>query len=55
MMRERTRIASAMDDIRQLEREANDASELWEMAQAEGDVALFAEVETALKASVTKA
>jgi len=44
-----------MDDIRELEREANDAVELWEMAETEGDTALFAEVETALKASVKKA
>ena len=55
MMRERNRIAAAMEDIRDLEREAQDATDLWEMAEAEGDKAMFAEVEKSIRASVEKA
>jgi peptide chain release factor 2 len=55
MMRERTRIASAMDDIRALETEAQDAVDLWEMAEAEGDKSMFAEVEKSVRASMKKA
>jgi hypothetical protein len=54
MMRERTRIESAMNDIRMLEREADDA-ELWDMAQAEGDKGALAEVEASIRAAVGKA
>jgi peptide chain release factor 2 len=54
-MRERTRIASAMDDIRELERESQDAADLWELADSEGDTGMFAEVETALRSAVAKA
>jgi peptide chain release factor 2 len=55
MMRERNRIADAMEDIRQLETEARDAVGLWEMAEAEGDKAMFAEVEKSIRALVEKA
>ena len=55
MMRERNRIASAMDDIQMLEREAEDAVALWEMAEAEGDAATLVEIETGIRASVKKA
>ena len=55
MMRERNRIAGAMDDIRALERSADDAVELWEMAESEGDTTMFAEVEASLRAAVGKA
>src|SRR5262249_54181408 len=55
MMRERNRIESAMNDIRMLEGEANDAVELWEMAEAEGDKAALAEVEASIRAAVAKA
>jgi peptide chain release factor 2 len=55
MMRERNRIVSAMDDIRALENEAKDAVDLWELAEAEGDKAMFAEVEKSIRTSVEKA
>jgi len=55
MMRERNRLASAMEDIRQLESEAQDAIDLWDMAEAEGDKGMFAEVEKSIRASVEKA
>jgi len=55
MMRERTRIESAMNDIRMLEREADDAVELWDMAQAEGDKGALAEVEVSIRAALGKA
>jgi peptide chain release factor 2 len=55
MMRERNRITAAMDDIRELEREAQDATDLWEMAEAEGDKAMFAEVDKSIRSSVEKA
>jgi peptide chain release factor 2 len=55
MMRERNQLEASMNDVRALEREASDAVELWEMADAEGDVSLFAEVESALKAAVRRA
>ena len=50
MMRERNRLASAMEDIRQLESEAQDAVDLWDMAEAEGDKGMFAEVEKSIRA-----
>ena len=55
MMRERNRIASSMDDIRALETEAQDAVDLWEMAEAEGDKSMFAEVEKSIRASLERA
>jgi peptide chain release factor 2 len=55
MMRERNRIADAMDDIRQLESEAQDAVDLWDMAEVEGDAAMFVEVEQSIRAAVEKA
>jgi peptide chain release factor 2 len=55
MMRERNRIAGAMDDIRALEREVDDAVALWELADSEGDKSMFAEVDTGLRAAVKKA
>jgi len=55
MMRERNRIESAMNDIRMLEREADDAVELWEMAENEGDKGALAEVETNVRAALGKA
>ncbi|MDP3738317.1 MAG: peptide chain release factor 2 [Hyphomonadaceae bacterium] len=55
MMRERNRIVAAMDDIRALETEAQDAVDLWEMAESEGDKSMFAEVEKSIRASVKKA
>ena len=54
-MRERTRIESAMNDIRMLEREADDAETLWDMAEAEGDKATLAEVDASIRAAVEKA
>jgi peptide chain release factor 2 len=54
-MRERNRIADAMDDIRQLESEAQDAVDLWDMAEIEGDAAMFVEVEQSIRAAVEKA
>jgi peptide chain release factor 2 len=55
MMRERNRIADAMDDIRQVESEAQDAVDLWDMAEIEGDAAMFVEVEQSIRAAVEKA
>ncbi|MEZ6028213.1 MAG: peptide chain release factor 2 [Hyphomonadaceae bacterium] len=55
LMRERNRIESAMSDIRELEREAADAVELWEMAEAEGDKSALAEVEAGIRSAVEKA
>ncbi len=54
-MRERNRIAAAMDDIRTLESEANDASDLWELAEAENDKAMFGEVAASLRQAVDRA
>lgn len=44
-----------MNDIRELEREASDAVELWEMAEAEGDAGALAEVAASVRAAVEKA
>lgn len=55
MMRERNRIESAMNDIRMLEREADDAVELWDMAEDEGDKGALAEVEANVRAALDKA
>jgi peptide chain release factor 2 len=54
-MRERNKLAGAIDDIVTLEREAQDAVDLWEMAEAEGDKSMFAEVEASIRASVKRA
>ena len=54
-MRERNRIESAMNDIRMLEREADDAIELWDMAEDEGDTGALAEVEANVRAALGKA
>jgi peptide chain release factor 2 len=54
-MRERNRLASSIEDITTLEREATDAVDLWEMAESEGDKSMFAEVEASIRASVKKA
>jgi peptide chain release factor 2 len=44
-----------MDDIRQLESEAQDAVDLWDLAEVEGDAAMFVEVEQSIRAAVEKA
>ena len=54
-MRERNRLASGMDDIRDLQREADDAEAMWELAESEGDKAMFAEVGAQLAVAVGKA
>lgn len=54
-MRERNRLESGMNDIRELERESSDAVELWEMAEAEGDKGALAEVEAGIRAALQKA
>ena len=54
MMRERTRIESAMNDIRLLEREIEDAEMLWEMAEAEGDEGARAEVQASIRQSAAQ-
>ena len=48
VMRERTRLADALNACRELERDFNDNLELLEMAEAEGDAAIAAEAEKAL-------
>ncbi|MBI1361649.1 MAG: peptide chain release factor 2 [Alphaproteobacteria bacterium] len=55
LMRERNRLASAMDDVRELERETQDAVDLWDLADAEGDSGMFAEVEASLRSAMEKA
>jgi peptide chain release factor 2 len=55
LMRERNRLEASMNDIRTLEREANDAVELWEMAEAEGDKGALAEVEANIRAALANA
>jgi peptide chain release factor 2 len=54
-MRERNRLASGMDDIRDLQREADDAEAMWELAESEGDKSMFAEVGAQLSVAVGKA
>ena len=44
-----------MNDIRMLEREADDAVELWDMAEDEGDTGALAEVEANVRAALGKA
>jgi peptide chain release factor 2 len=54
-MRERNRLAASIEDIVTLEREAKDAVDLWDMAEAEGDKSMFGEVEASIRASVKRA
>ncbi len=54
-MRERNRLESGMAAVTSLEGEARDAVELYELAEMEGDKAMFAEVETQIRAAVEKA
>jgi peptide chain release factor 2 len=54
-MRERTRLADAVDRVRRLERERADALEFAEMAEAEGDSAALDEVADQLQALKTLA
>lgn len=49
MLRERTRLATQTDAVRAIERDTEDAVMLAELAEAEGDQALVAEAEAALK------
>ena len=48
-MRERNKLASGIEGVQAFEREMNDAYELAEMAEAEGDVSLIDEAHEALK------
>jgi peptide chain release factor 2 len=54
-MRERTRLAAAIADVKALERELEDAGALWELASEEGDAGLHAEVGEALRAAAARA
>ncbi len=49
-MRERNRLAAAIDGVRRLEGEAAENAELVALAEADGDAALVAEAEAALRA-----
>jgi peptide chain release factor 2 len=49
VMRERTRLADALERQRRLEREFEDAATLAELAEEEGDAAALSEAETALE------
>ncbi|WP_139334154.1 MULTISPECIES: peptide chain release factor 2 [Acidiphilium] len=49
VLRERTRLATQTDAVRAIERDTEDAVMLAELAEAEGDQALVAEAEAALK------
>ena len=53
-MRERNAIASSMEAVIRMEREAADATELLEMAEADGDTGLMAEAMAALQALVAE-
>lgn len=55
LMRERNKLAAAMDTVRNLEREVQEAIELSELAQAEGDEALVNETHSALVAAQARA
>ena len=50
MMRERTRLEAAIDGYRRIERELDDALELIELGEAEGDQAIVAEAGGQLEA-----
>jgi len=54
-MRERTRLAGAMEGVQKLEREVADALELIELAEAEGDEAMVADGLAALQALAEEA
>jgi peptide chain release factor 2 len=54
-MRERNRLASQMDGVRQLTSEVADAMELISMAEAEGDAAMVADAIASLKALAAEA
>ncbi len=49
MLRERTRLERAIDSYRRIEREVDDAVELIELGDAEGDAAIVAEAEASLQ------
>ena len=53
-MRERTRLAAALDSFRDLERQFTDNVELIELGEAEGDREVVAEAEAALRRSAEK-
>ncbi len=54
-MRERNRLASAIDGVEKLEQEVADTSELIEMAEADGDAAMASEGVAALRAMAREA
>ena len=54
-MRERNRLASAIDGVEKLEQEVADTSELIEMAEADGDAAMASEGIAALRAMAREA
>ena len=54
-MRERNRLASAIDGVEKLEQEVADTSELIEMAEADGDAAMASEGVAALRAMANEA
>ena len=54
LMRERTRLVAALDSYRDLEREFTDNVELIELGEAEGDQAVVADAEAALRRSAEK-
>jgi peptide chain release factor 2 len=55
MMRERTRLAAAIESVARIERDLDDAMGLIELAEAEGDAATAAEAEASLAALATEA
>lgn len=55
LMRERTALTASVDIVRTMERETADASELAELAEAEGDEATLADLERDLKEAAAKA
>jgi peptide chain release factor 2 len=54
-MRERTRLATAIESVAKIERELDDALGLIELAEAEGDAATLAEAEASLAALAAEA
>ncbi len=55
LMRERTKIVTAMDDITALETEISDAEEMTEMAEMEGDNSLLEDIVESMKAALIRA
>jgi peptide chain release factor 2 len=55
VMRERNKLDAAIEGYRRLERDFHDASEMIELASAEGDAGLVAEAETQLRSVKTRA